>query len=1227
MANTWRIWLPRQLSPASTTLRPRSGCPDAGNASASKRPAQQPTPKSPSLARSYTPNYRPGHEHSTKPHDDNPTAAARDAAAHGYNADRGLASTMFQRFKSAIDRTIAEEQARQKAASDQPTPSGTRPRSVSRTNSAKDSPAKRRPKKPAQDVSNGDGLPNPDPAVFEAAFALDEEEAEAKETDEKPAVAQDDATTAEKADGLATDDAESNGDRVDKPAKSPEAAGPAVSTAQPAASAELPAEVKAKLRKLDKLEKTYPELLRSYRIAHGRATSIEPFERALRENTPLTSIKDPAALLEYLNQLNLKGDMVMDEFKRVSAEKESFKKKYEDADKELVQLRDELATLKAARSEASPSQVAGAGETKAEDEPKEPASPSAAQPADDKTKSPDAGKDESEDMFSYEDEIPQLQAEVASKAEEIAQLKSEIGNLKEELSVAKEHSAGLVENLEVATRELSEVRDKSAVQGSLQTQLDARNTEIQTLTEKIEQLTSQLRDVESSLEKERTTSAETTKQNKSAIKAAEDEKAEQQSKFKELAQAKSNLETKIVGLTSEIESLKKSKTESLEKIEQLNKQIQDAPPPSPATTAAPSESLEVPPTPSTTGASKKKNNKKKKKGGASSAAGASTPTAASEQPPPSPAELPETASLREELTKLKDEISQKNTQIDRLSKQRKTEEDLREEIETIQETLLSIGHDHTDAKDKIKQLESERASLKERIAELEAEVASFTSNTEASSKLQSELDTMKSEFDALKAKSQTLTSDLGAAQQLAQSRYKDLTDLREVLSKAQPELKSLRQDSAALKTTREELATKQTEIRNLEKREKELKMEVARVQRIAADREGDIRNLNDRIAAEGKTRAKLEDEKRVAGRDFRRSEAEKIELSAKAEKAARELESLQSELAGVKPKIKTLEDQVEALQRERDSLKEEADLKTAQYNSAQGLMGSMRDQTAELSVQLKEARGQAESLEEELAEVQKHLQERTREGETMRRMVNEVDSRADAKVREMRARLDAAVEERDRIEDEASTLGRRRARESEDLKAKVRELERDVKTLGSEKDDLEAREREWRRRREELEQVEQKANAEVEDMRTAVANLRSALDSSEVQVREAEKQKGDLRKLLDEARSRYEKLNKELRTAQGRLAGGSASNLAGSGRSSIDSSRSGTPINGGAAAPAGQPAVDTMYLKTILLQFLEVKDEKVRSQLVPVLGKLLRFDRSDEQKWINAVHSLAKSGR
>ena len=53
----------------------------------------------------------------------------------------------------------------------------------------------------------------------------------------------------------------------------------------------------------------------------------------------------------------------------------------------------------------------------------------------------------------------------------------------------------------------------------------------------------------------------------------------------------------------------------------------------------------------------------------------------------------------------------------------------------------------------------------------------------------------------------------------------------------------------------------------------------------------------------------------------------------------------------------------------------------------------------------------------------------------------------------------------------------------------------------------------------------------------------------------------------------------------------------------------------------GQPlaAADYVYLKNVLLQFLEQKDKKHQMQLIPVLGMLLHFDRQDEQKWMSAI--------
>jgi hypothetical protein len=44
-----------------------------------------------------------------------------------------------------------------------------------------------------------------------------------------------------------------------------------------------------------------------------------------------------------------------------------------------------------------------------------------------------------------------------------------------------------------------------------------------------------------------------------------------------------------------------------------------------------------------------------------------------------------------------------------------------------------------------------------------------------------------------------------------------------------------------------------------------------------------------------------------------------------------------------------------------------------------------------------------------------------------------------------------------------------------------------------------------------------------------------------------------------------------------------------------------------------------VYLKNVLLQFLEQRDKKYQQQLIPVLGMLLHFDKKDEQKWTAAL--------
>lgn len=87
----------------------------------------------------------------------------------------------------------------------------------------------------------------------------------------------------------------------------------------------------------------------------------------------------------------------------------------------------------------------------------------------------------------------------------------------------------------------------------------------------------------------------------------------------------------------------------------------------------------------------------------------------------------------------------------------------------------------------------------------------------------------------------------------------------------------------------------------------------------------------------------------------------------------------------------------------------------------------------------------------------------------MRRLLSEADERATSKSRALQDRLEEAEKERDKFEHEMLSSSRRTNRQLEELKQRIRDLERETKTLSEDKETLEGKEREWRRRREELE--------------------------------------------------------------------------------------------------------------------------------------------------------------
>ncbi|KAK2802901.1 hypothetical protein FQN51_004164 [Onygenales sp. PD_10] len=1167
---------------------------------------------------------------------------------------------MFQRIKGAIDSRIAEEQARQKAIQDAAALSRSNS-GVRRTRSRADSRSARL----RRDNGNGNALPakGPDPAEFDAEFVVGDDETSSRtSTPVQPADGGPESNNFAESEGKRSVDTTRKNSMAEEPGQTPP---------------ELPTEVRVKLRRLDKLEGRYQELLKAYRIAHARVLSIEPFEASLRENTPLTSIGDPRALTEYLNQITLKGDMVIDELKRVTTDRDDYKKKLAEAEESAQEAHDELASLKkqavngkrplidtsATREDSGSLEAPIKSPTLSITSRASIPGISIFSPKAKAVTSPPP-VEESEEFFSFDNEIPRLESELSKRQEEVDTLKSEVKTLKGDLSVARESTEGMAQSLESATRELIGLRenkdrfkaDLESQRKSLEGQISELNSKLSVAEADLKKSTAAMEDLKAQLE-EKTKELQQASQEaegrsqedqdaESADRAAklaiaEEQKASGEKRLTILQGIVTNLKSQLKDAENTISSLKsevsskEAEAKGFQKIvdfvddgfkdnetwkttkkrlsdgqtadfDALRNSLSPIKEPTPAAPAAPAP---------TTGGKKK--NKKKKKGGKGGAEEAAESAATPIQESSTPASSATVAALEKQIENLTSQLADKEAAINRLDAKLKGEEGLKEEIDSLRDDLRDIGQDFVEAKDKVKVLTTEKAALEKTIEGLEKELIELrTSSTSGSADAES----LAAEFEELKIKATGLQTDLSAAQQLAASRFKDLTDLRATLQKFQPELRNLRAESAELKTSKEELKNRANELNRLERLHEDISSEMKTLKGKTAEQESEIKALNQKVAQETNSRVKAEQALDVAQSDLRYSESKKQEAIETNQQTAKALAKTQEELRTSRTKLREVEEQVIQLNRDIEGLRDEIQLKTAQHASAQSLMGSMRDQTSEMAMQVKEARERCDSLEEEVADAHRLLSERTREGETMRRLLSDVEIRTDAKVRDFKERLETAIEERDRAEDEANLAGRKRSREIEELKTKARDAERALRRAEQDREELEQAQKDWKRRREDMEAETERSKRDLIDVQTAMTQLRDALDESEKQARDLEKEKAELRRSVEETSQRLEKLRKSNKTLTDDLKafqaskrrGFDSSNSSGrSPRSSLDRSgvvsphsreRSATPTGPGAGG------IDYVYLKNVLLQFLEQKDKNYQKQLIPVLGMLLHFD-------------------
>lgn len=892
--------------------------------------------------------------------------------------------------------------------------------------------------------------------------------------------------------------------------------------------------------------------------------------------------------------MNLKGDMVLDELKRVSSDRDSFKQKYVEAEKKTKEAWDEVTSLRNPEANGTPKDVAKGVPAPEAAQPKEVvngdplgvsiqspttsvksrkgslASLSIFSPKSKPLESPVLDK-KSEDLFSFDSELPRLEAEIKEKQATIEGLEGEVKTLRGDLAVTRESTQSMAVSLEEATLELNILRErKDKLESELKVQSSNSQEEIDQVRKDLQTAECQLHDLKTETQSRDTTVEEDlTKQlneAKEEIKGlqARPDSEDLDCRAKELQAKVEDLEAKITnlhadarlsekrvetlnGLVSNLRGQLQSSDETStqvqndcrERIAQYEARLADAQKDKSLVGDTPIIPQITEPNAESNAASKKRNKKKRKVGKTTNDSSAEDPPGSKvdnkpDEPSNEPRVMEESAVSNDTLVKVQNELdevrlilAEKHAAIEKIQRKLKDQDDLKEEIESLRDDLVTVGQEHVEAKDRAKELLAEKKALQTTIADLEMELAELKStHTSSTAGSEAKHNELVEQFEDLKRKASSLQTDLSAAEQLANTRFKDITELRSIIQKAQPELASLRAESAELKSVRETLNQKNAEIRRLEDRQEEMQLELTKLKRAENELEKENKALNERIAQESTGRLKAEEAGSNLTQQVHDLTIEKQHASESIDRLSRELAKAREELRTSRARLQELEQQLSKMRADNEGLREETELKTAQYASAQSLMSSMRDQTTEMAIQMKEAGERCESLDEEVAEAHKLLSERTREAETMRRLLADVEGRADARIREMKERMDTAIEERDRAEDEASTAGRRRAREMEEMRNKVREAERNLKRLEDEKEELESAQRDWKRRREDLEYRSDQSTKEAEAVRKAMSELRDALDESEKQIRDAEKQKAELKRAVEETQQRLEKLQK-----------------------------------------------------------------------------------------------------
>ena len=917
------------------------------------------------------------------------------------------------------------------------------------------------------------------------------------------------------------------------------------STAESTSLADLPADVRVKLRRLEKMEPKYHELVKGYKSVYAKKQLIEPFEKALRENTSCTTIADPAAFVEYLNMTSLQAEMTSMEYKRVAKEYEELKKEVKELQekhkKELEEKDTEIQKQKEKVKELEEKGAKGGSDRFLEPLSGLPAKSASPRPS--PSPQPPASPAGGEDIFSFEDEHGKLEKLVQKHEVEIDKLKSELNEARLAQKVAEEAMQNNLETVENAQRELEGLKETGSLKdkeiGELTTknktlikevevqqkeveerkeaiekkekEVEGLETQINLLKEKVQELETEvpsvktkedkLEDTISSQEVEdlRAEKAMLSERLKTLDRQLEKAKKTTDAATRELFETKTSLERRIRELEDKL-------TESLEKIGQLQLKAAaaaTAEPIRPATAQSTTDTSPIlirsqaPAQGPGTNASKhtKKRNKKKNKGkGGPTGAGAQGDT--EEETPKEEAPIKTTENVDEDDTPVTTAATPSEP-----DPSAQVIEELKSQLSALREKLDEKDEQLTTLRGRMSQLEE----LKEEIETLRESLSDVgQDNVEAKEKikelqvknriLQRELENMKT---VLGEKGDQLLVSMEQLAQLQASQEEGSVEQRKALAEQEKATKILQEECDGLQ---QKISALQSELSAAEKVSETRFKSWMDTKDLLAKKEPEINQLK----AEN---ANLMAQSKEANQKF--LEMKKLEKSE---------QDLRKEVASLKSKASDNQTEIEKL---RNQLKVETAKRTKSDEVARSLQNSLRKAEDEQ----KDAIDMVERTSRDLSRAQEDITTLRQKAQTLERELNKIRSEKEGLTEDLQMKVTqiALVQSSmSTMQDQAAEI----ATQMKETKARCESLEEDLADANRL---LQERSREADTMRRLLNEAESRNEARFRDMKAKMDSAFEERDKAEEEIATIGRSRA---KDIEELRNRVREAERGLKKAE-----------------------------------------------------------------------------------------------